>query len=1297
MFGVLPSRFQPAGTSQRGRRQPALLDGPVELVHAPLEELLAYIARLSTKVRYYEARGGQLDNTRTWNLAEQSELFMLALMARQRLTTQYAHFTRLTRQLEDPLTLPRQHQFIQGKILSQIYLMAQQLERWWDAQQISSLRSYLESELRAIVVGLGAGLRQVAAIEQAFKDQHIWQPPYPGHRYRPDRMENLWTMSEPAVDITADSYDDQLRDVLWKFYHAQAQIAAVAKRVLTQIVDHLPETRAAAANMRPEIALLVTFCKLYQHAQNELNELPRRQLNYYYQELLRMAARPARPDHAYLVFGLAKGVPGYLLPAGTMAEGEKDAQGRRPTFQTTQAQALAPWRVQQFSAVFVSGIDKGVVRGIWAAPQANSADGRGRPLANPAEGWAPFGKAQEELPAAQRTMDAAAVGFAVSATVLLLHEGHRSIELDIDFEPESFARQLAAHERGPARPSKPNGPTRYQPTREFEDVVRDAFRIDITGATGWLPLRIESVLRNSSGTGLTWRLTLDRAQPAVVPHQPAVHAGQYRSAWPVLRLQLNANAPTYGYSGLGALQPHAIALRVRATEIQGLRLSNQLGPLAAGLPFAPFGPQARAGAYLLVGYPELFRKRLTALTLGLHWAELPTEPGGFADYYRGYVPAVANDSFRVAASYRRDWRWVPATLPGATETLFQSSGPLRPGTASLAGTTELELLTGTATDFTQQLVDVAAPQPAEAATGSIRLELAAPGMGFGTEQYPALLIETMQYNARHASEPRPLPRPPFTPMLRSLELGYEAEEVFTAASLFGKPGPGQPQFYHLHPLGEYPPGQAATEAREARTLRLLPEFAAEGTLYIGLAGLAPPQQINLLFELAPFGQFLQQNTATPGAVDQLSQPKVEWAYLSQDQWQKFVPGTALPDKAVRDESHGLTELHPVYLTLPDNMDTRHTVMPDGLFWLRASVAHGTAAISRVRAVHQQVVLAERTAPMVGEAVPFVGHLPARSLGRLVRPNPALAGVAQPLASFGGAAAEGPAAYNTRVSERLRHRGRAVTPWDYEHLVLEHFPEVYQAKCLRANQVPAGIRKPGLVVVVATPYPPAATAGYQLPTFSPHQLDRIQEMLQRAAAPRIKVQVCNPFYEQVQVRGKVRFTEAAKLATPQPGALLARLEQELREFLSPWARAAAAEASQAQGLTGARILSFLNQRPYVEYVTGFSAVKMAMENGQYLFYDTDALDKATAETGTESALDDLTNRPWSVYLSANRHHLAEVATVAAKKSDFKAQPAGIGNLTIGTDFVIYNRFEPGHEASPEPSPPPAAVAPQPNQP
>ena len=39
------------------------------------------------------------------------------------------------------------------------------------------------------------------------------------------------------------------------------------------------------------------------------------------------------------------------------------------------------------------------------------------------------------------------------------------------------------------------------------------------------------------------------------------------------------------------------------------------------------------------------------------------------------------------------------------------------------------------------------------------------------------------------------------------------------------------------------------------------------------------------------------------------------------------------------------------------------------------------------------------------------------------------------------------AFYVRVSERLRHKARAITIWDYEHLILEAFPLIHKVKCL----------------------------------------------------------------------------------------------------------------------------------------------------------------------------------------------------------------------------------------------------------
>ena len=41
-------------------------------------------------------------------------------------------------------------------------------------------------------------------------------------------------------------------------------------------------------------------------------------------------------------------------------------------------------------------------------------------------------------------------------------------------------------------------------------------------------------------------------------------------------------------------------------------------------------------------------------------------------------------------------------------------------------------------------------------------------------------------------------------------------------------------------------------------------------------------------------------------------------------------------------------------------------------------------------------------------------------------------------------------YYRRISERLRHKNRAITSWDYEQIILENFPEVFKVKCLNST-------------------------------------------------------------------------------------------------------------------------------------------------------------------------------------------------------------------------------------------------------
>ena len=61
-------------------------------------------------------------------------------------------------------------------------------------------------------------------------------------------------------------------------------------------------------------------------------------------------------------------------------------------------------------------------------------------------------------------------------------------------------------------------------------------------------------------------------------------------------------------------------------------------------------------------------------------------------------------------------------------------------------------------------------------------------------------------------------------------------------------------------------------------------------------------------------------------------------------------------------------------------------------------------------------------------------------------------VEQPYASFNGKLPEEGNDYYRRVSERLRHKNRPITIWDFERIVLEEFPSVYKLKCLNHTRM-----------------------------------------------------------------------------------------------------------------------------------------------------------------------------------------------------------------------------------------------------
>ncbi len=217
-----------------------------------------------------------------------------------------------------------------------------------------------------------------------------------------------------------------------------------------------------------------------------------------------------------------------------------------------------------------------------------------------------------------------------------------------------------------------------------------------------------------------------------------------------------------------------------------------------------------------------------------------------------------------------------------------------------------------------------------------------------------------------------------------------------------------------------------------------------------------------------------------------------------------------------------------------------------------------------------------------------GVLPAGTVNKLARPDASVKSIDQPFPTFGGRAKETDAAFTVRVSERLRHKDRLIALWDYEHLVLEAFPSIYQARCLNHTQYDptangTGIYRelaPGHVTIVTIPDLAIPNPRDPLrPSTSLHVLDEVEKFLAQRMSCFVRLHVRNPQFEQVRVELRVRLRDGFDETYH-----LNELRREITEFLSPWAYRGDARPTFDGTVHKSALVNFVDERRYVDYVT-----------------------------------------------------------------------------------------------------------------
>jgi hypothetical protein len=274
----------------------------------------------------------------------------------------------------------------------------------------------------------------------------------------------------------------------------------------------------------------------------------------------------------------------------------------------------------------------------------------------------------------------------------------------------------------------------------------------------------------------------------------------------------------------------------------------------------------------------------------------------------------------------------------------------------------------------------------------------------------------------------------------------------------------------------------------------------------------------------------------------------------------------------------------------------------------------------------------------------------------VRPIAGISGIEQPYTSFGGRPAERPQALRTRASERLRHRNRALSAWDYEHLVLARFPQLHKVKCLTAPSEADSdsTDELGLVRLVVIPdIAQQLPANPFAPKASARLLEEIWEFLEARIPIGARVQVDNAVFVPVRVRVGIRFHAAFDTSLAR-----SELNEALNRYLSPWAYEEGADVVIGGAIYANSIIDFLERQPAVDYVHQPKLFRFDAASDKFQLVPPSADD---AEDGYHVT----TGSPDQVLVAARQHDI----DIIQPEVDDTVELSGIGYMKIELDFIV----------------------------
>ncbi|NRA10873.1 MAG: baseplate J/gp47 family protein, partial [Crocinitomicaceae bacterium] len=628
------------------------------------------------------------------------------------------------------------------------------------------------------------------------------------------------------------------------------------------------------------------------------------------------------------------------------------------------------------------------------------------------------------------------------------------------------------------------------------------FLFSISTEDGWYDVDADQKSIKEKGE-YEFTVILKDTDPAMINYDQKMHLGDYRSENPILRILVRHHEEdgTFGYSKWKNVVIKELDLSVDVKGLRSLIIQNDLTTLDPSKPFSPFGSIPTVGNHLYIGHQEVFKNKLQTASYKIKWKDVPNSNLG--DHYDYYDGNITNSSFKVDTEILDNKVWYS----------MEKNVKLFPETDARK-LLNIDLNVEAISGFKRKIKDSEIKEwDYKSNYGFTRLTLATPDsnlfQGFGHTVYAKTV---MRNNADLSKNPNQ----PYTPIIESISMDYSTKVTFSESEI--------DQFYHVEPFG-----QKTIELNNSlNPANIIAQHQEEGALYFGLDQVEPPQSVSLLIQMIEGSGDANQSQINSN---------VSWYYLSGNDWQ---PIDRL--RISHDSTRNLLNTGVIRFDLKSDIDTAHTIMPEGLFWLKAIIPEKSAGIDRIQNVHVQAIEAIEVDASLNDQV-----IKPESIAKLFDGSKGISSVNQQYASFDGALPETEEIFYARVSERLRHKNRGVNIWDYERLVLDEFPELYKVKCLNHTNYKTEVAAGHVMIAVIPNLRNKDSKSPFQPKLSMNNRMDIYDHLREIITPFIYLRVENPIYEPIKLSFNVGFHEGY-----DEGFYGKKLHTQLQEYLSPWA-------------------------------------------------------------------------------------------------------------------------------------------------